>query len=261
MRFELNAEFTVDEQYEDSEKNIYNIEYGVKLLKSNNEKAVIYDKELRMYFENTSGIRYIYEVETKEVKLSLARRIKKSGDFMRRLFYRYDWIQFCVNRRGQIYDIDNRKELGGTWSRLKKRIFKDYKGVMAERYIKRLDDDYAAGYEPERSINQYLHFGLLFPNIPFEHHNEWSNKRSIRCSEYETERFEENIIYQKTEDNMRYYSISGKIQPESNVNLIRYEGTVCVPEEDIFPVKTELKIEYTQGIRKINWDFELERQG
>lgn len=260
MKFELDAECIIDEEGEEPEKSIYNIGFNVKLLKTDDDKAVIYDKDLKMYFENPSGIRYIYEVETKDVNLSLTKRLRKGQDIDRRLFYRYDWIQFRVNRKGQIFEILNRNELHNSWNELKNNIFEHYKGPVLECFIERMDNDYAAGYEPERSVNQYLHFGLLFPGIPFEHHNEWNKARTIRCSEYETARFEENIAYQKTEDKLRYYAMSGWTQEGSRIDLVRYEGTVYVPENDIFPQNTKLAIEYVQGIRRISWNFTLKRK-
>jgi len=260
MDFILKAEFIIEEKDRDLEKNIYNLEYGVKLLEKNDDKAVIYDKSSGMYFENLSGITYVYEIETKKVDLSLTKRLVKGQDIIRRLFFRYDWIQLYVNRKGKITAIPNSNDLKNVWTRLRKRILKDYMGIAVENFLDRLDNDYQKGDEPVRAVNHHLHFGLLFPNIPFDHYKDWDNRRTIRFSEYESERFEESIVYKKTEDNLRYYTISGNILPESKTILSRYEGMVCVPIDDIFPEKANLHAEYTQGIRRIEWNFTLERK-
>ncbi len=260
MEFTLDARLCVDEGNAIEESH-YKLAYTVNLLKVNDKQAVFYDKELKMHFEKPSAITYLYEVETEVLELSMARPVEKSEDFNRRLFYRYDWIQPHLNTIGEIIGIENQDELRQSWPELKKAILKDYMGYEVINYLKHIDKEFAPGKIPAAlSFRQYLHFGLLFPKIPLNHGRDWNNKRTVELSEYEQEKFEELIIFQKTNDGLRTYSISGSKLEEGKSRLIEYEGKVIVPENEFFPLSTVIKIIFLWGQTTISWHFILSRK-
>jgi hypothetical protein len=213
-----------------------------------------------MHFQKDTAIKYFYEVETKDVILSLTDALKKSEDFTRRLFYRFDWMQVYIDATGRIISIENSVEMKESWKELKKEILSHYKGKGVLHYLEEVEDEFQQNKSVLLTLEQYLHFGLLFPCVPLKHNREWNRKRQVEFSEYEKERFEEQLVYTGVSNGLRSYYLTGNILPESKAVLSVYEGKIIVRENELLPMEAALQAAFTLGKIKIAWHFELNRK-
>jgi hypothetical protein len=255
MLYKLRAQL-ITQQDDVIEKNIYEQIFIVDLLKKDRQNAIVYNKELNMYFENSSR-EYIYEIELKNIRLSLCPRLQKSADFNRKLFYRYDWVQPKIGGRGNIVSIENKDELKQRWGKLKNKILVDYKGKQVEDYVNKIDLEFSSDTVVHSSFAQYLQFGLLFPNIPLKHKNDWVRKRAIEFSPYEEETFEECFTYKSSKDGIMYYEIEGNCFPDSSTQVKQYSGFVTRKEGDLFPLKVEINTTIQKEYITSQWNFNL----
>lgn len=108
-------------------------------------------------------------------------------------------------------------------------------------------------------LSQYFHFGLLFPEVPQRHKENWTHQRVIRFSDYENEMFDENITHTRTEEGVRYYTLTGNVLSDSQTTINSYEGSLCVCENDIFPENATLKIEFERDHIINRWSFNVLR--
>lgn len=114
MRFLLDAQLTSEEQGV-IEKNRFQKTFRINLLHEEKKQTTHFDPELKIHFENKSDTLFTYEIETEWIVLSLCDRLEKAEDFIRRLNYRFDWIEPQINTTGHIIAIQNREELCTTW--------------------------------------------------------------------------------------------------------------------------------------------------
>lgn len=239
------------------EENRYEYVFEVEPRGDTEKSSVIYDKELKIYFENPAGATYQYEIDITKVRLDLCRRLRKSANFTRKLFYRYDFIQLKVDAQGRFVAILNKSELKDTWSRLKKRMLIDHKGDYVEKYLDRIDFEFADDKKSYPALKQYLFFGLLFPYIPKSHLPNWERKRIIELSPYENEKFEETIRIASIGEKEIVYNISGTTLPDSNTKVVRYEGTITKEKDQIFAKKILINTSIAKNNITSEWEFEL----
>lgn len=232
---------------------------NVRFLREVGHDAVFYDKELNMYFQNTSAIAQVYEIETVDFFVKASGILSKAEEYIRRINYRYDWMQVKVNQSGKVMDILNKEELKERWLRLRTAIFKDYKGDVVEFGLSKIDKQFNDPNEIETCIAQYFYFGLLFPCIPQKHDEDWKNRRDIRFSDYENEIFDENITYTQTAEGNRYYKVTGTAYPDSETFLNCYSGSLCVSKDDTFPESADINIEFERDDIINQWSFDLLR--
>lgn len=221
--------------------------------------ATTYNPEFKMYFKDITALASLYEIETLDVFVKASKRLSKAEEFIRRVNYKYDWIQPRVNDKGKILSVENKEELRERWLRLKEAILKDYKGDVVEHALVQTDNRLADDDTIMGAFLQYFHFGLLFPNIPTEHTPEWQSKRLIELSEYEDEKFEESITFCKDEDDVRKYDVKIQVLPESNTVIDSCKGYISVPKNDIFPRNIDLTIVFNREDIINQWHFELFR--
>ena len=258
MTFLLQSELTTNDNGF-IEKNRYEILFVVELLEETGKNTIIYDKELKIYFESSSALKRIYEVELEKIILHLANKLEKAEDFTRRTMYRYDWIQAKVNLKGEIVSIENKKELKETWQEIKNKLMNDYKGDIVDEYLEELNLEFETDKPVYPALSQYFYFGLLFPVIPETHGKNWERKRIVELSPYEEEQFEEQAVYVETIESERMYNIKGSLLPNSQTELETFEGYMVVPVNQIFPIKTEINTSIKKDGIISQWHFELEQ--
>ena len=241
----------------ESECNTYERLLHVELL--NYEQAVLYSPELKMNFENINKGSNLFEIETNNVQVDLCPRLKKAEDFIRRINYRYDWLQLRVRNDGKLASVPNRDEMKSTWKELRETLEGDYIGNAVEDFLKEADLWFQTDEHLHKPLYQYFYFALLFPQIPFKHNPKWENKRKIEFSEYEKEQFEETIKYVGTEKGIRQYRIFGNPFPESKVKIEKYEGTIYSPVNTLMVKKAEVEIRFCFSEIINQWNFELNK--
>lgn len=104
----------------------------IRYLRETGKDATVYDDELNIHLQDLSALSKVYEIETADFFVTASRRLKKAEEYIRRINYRYDWVQVKVNKAGRVLDILNKEELRERWPRLKAAIRKDYKGDVME---------------------------------------------------------------------------------------------------------------------------------
>lgn len=224
------------------------------------KNATIYDKELKLHFTDRSALSTIYEISIEDVHIQASRDLSKAEGFIRMTNYMYDWMQVKVNNStGKVLSIENKQELRETWQRLKTKIKQNYHGKVVENELRKLD----AKIEQEEVIwsviNQYIHWGILFPHIPSEHHNNWERKRTIELSEYERERFKETTVYSETLNNNRKYKLDIQTLSESSNFILKCDGLLSVPVDDLLPSFAEIQVVFGRKNLTNEWGFELLR--
>lgn len=217
------------------------------------------DEELNIHLQDISALSKVYEIETADFFVTASQRLKKAQEYIRRINYRYDWIQVKVNKAGKVLDILNKEELKERWSRLKVAIRKDYKGDVMELGLTKIDKQLTCPEEMEARLSQYFYFGLLFPEIPQRHKDHWTHQRVIGFSDYENEMFNETITHTCNEENVRHYALSGDAFSDSHTTINSYEGSLCVRDNNIFPENATLKIEFERDHILNQWSFNLLR--
>lgn len=242
---------------DETEVNIYEWVFAVKEIGNTEKSSIIYDRELKMYFENPTGATYIYEVEFRNVNLNLCQRLSKSENFNRKLFYRYDFIQPRINYNGQVISILNKTELKQTWLKLRSRIITDHKGDIVERYLDKTDMEFTTDNTLYPAINQYLYFGLLFPNLPKSHNNSWVGKRLIEFSPYEREQFEEITTIESMNDKEVSYCIKGNILSNSKAIIKNFSGYAIKSVNENFAKNIELSASFTKDNYQNTWEFKF----
>lgn len=205
----------------------------------NNYKQNFHIKLLQAKKKPTTS--FIYEIETDSVHLKLCNRLKSSQDFSRRLFYRYDWIQPVLNENGEIISVDNTEELNTTWPRLRERILKDYKGVIVNHHLDRISKEFETGKAPNSSLRDYLHFGLLIPEIPAMHNNNWTRTRTIQFSEFDGLHFDEEVVFTGMENDLRCYDINWNLTDDRLI-IEEQKGKIKIANGEFFPSSSELYI-------------------
>jgi len=257
--FRLKAVLTVDNGDGISEENQFILTYAVRLVDIDENVAIRQDKDLKIYYKEDAKIQYRYEIETKDVQVSLAEAVKKSEDFIRRLFYRLDWVQICVEASGNVLSIGKIADMREAWKEIKESILTHYKGKVVVKRLEKIDNEFADGKALIFSRKQYLHFGLLFPCIPKKHYNDWSRVREVGFSEYENEMFEEHLAYSGKSNEIRNYYITGKTLPGSKTELLEFTGEIKTPENELFPASANVNFICNIGKINIKWHINLEK--
>jgi len=256
MIFKQKAKLTTSKNGE-AEENAYEYTFVVKPKGCDETSNVIYDKQLKIYFENPSGIIYFYEVEVTNVRLNLCQRLKKSTNFNRKLFYRYDFIRPSVNAKGQVISISNKAELKQNWAKLKTRMETDHKGNIVKEYLSNIDREFTINDSIYPAINQYLYFGLLFLNIPKSHSDDWVGKRRIEFSPYEHEKFEEITTVSSSNRKNVTYHIQGNTLENSSTYIQNYSGYAIKPVNDNLVSRIEISASFIKDDYENQWEFEL----
>lgn len=257
MKYLLEATLTTLDEQGNSLQNDYVFSFVVQGIREVGQGATIYDKELKMHFENTSALATVYEIETDNIYLNLAGEFGKTADFLRRTFYRYDWMQLRINRQSKLLAVENGEEALKQWEEIRTLLLADYNGKPVMDYITKIDTRMADPDFRIRPASQYFYFGLLFPVIPPKHPAEWQRGRHIALSDFDDILFDEQIKYEQTDSQLRKYSITGGIVTGEDCRLNEFAGYITVPCNDIHPTGARVGISYDAGDTRINWDFKL----
>lgn len=239
-------------------KCLFSYTLVIDAIKNVGQDATIYDRELKMHFEDRSARATVYEIEIDNVHLNLHQSLAKATDFIRRTFYRYNWIQLRVNRQGKVLAIDNSKEIIKQWNEIRTSLLYDYKGKQTENYVEKIDAKMAETDFSFKSLSQYFYMGLLFPAIPTEHNSQWQRNRTVELSDFEDIQLDEHITYVRTTDSkLREYNINGELPEGENCKLEKFSGNVIVPCDEVHPVKAQVDVVYNNEDININWNFKL----
>lgn len=234
-------------------------EYTVDMvfLEETGRDRTIYDPELKMYFEDLSALAGIYRADIQNIYLDMPKRLKKAADFIRRVNYRYNRMKIRMNDKGVVKSIENAAEIKSNWARMRTLLDKDYKGRAVDKYLAETDLQMASG-DMMAPVGCYLNFGLMLPHIPRRHNREWNRARMIGISEYEDEQMSEKATYNGTVDGVREYGVAGSLLSGSALGLSRFEGKIFMRENEVFPVRAFVDIEYSNMTVDNKWSFGLE---
>jgi hypothetical protein len=238
-----------------NEKQKYRRSFFVDILSQ--EEGVHYDQELKLHFEAPNKGHAIYEIETDQIQVLLSQRLKKAEDITRRIHYMYDWIQVYIGHNGKIHQLENMEELKTNWSELKALILNDYKGEQVNTYLNELTEIFQSEKTVLNAFYQYFHFGLLWTGIPKQHGSTWKSSRIVEWSEYEKEKFSEEITYLTTKNGYREYSISGKKLQDSDLLIKKYEGTLFQQENSVLVERADVEIVYCYEDYQNHWEFRI----
>lgn len=258
MTYTLEAELKISKNGL-VENNHYQSILIVNELERKEENSVFYNKELKIYIEKEASVNTLYEIELYDICLRLSEDLEKANDFTRRLMLRYDYIQPKVNTQGKVVSVQNTKELQDVWQSLKENILEDYEGDAVTDYLKEVEEKMLTQDFILSPMSQYFFFGLLFPGIPASHSMEWKSTRDIEFSDYEEEKFQEFVSFDKEIDNLRLYRISGNTLPNSNFVLEDFSGLIRVKKGEILPVQSDITIIYKRHGQQYQWIFNLEQ--
>jgi hypothetical protein len=258
MTYILQSELTIDKNGT-VEKSLYEIVFLLELLEQEEDIKTFYNKELNMNFAESYGFVSVYEIELYRICLALSERLDKANDFTRRLMLRYDCIQPKVNTRGKVVSVQNTKELQDVWQPLKEGILEDYEGDAVTDYLKEVEAKMLTQDFILSPMSQYFFFGLLFPGIPVNHSNDWNNTRDIEISDYEEEKFQETVSFDRETDDLKLYRISGNTFPDSKFVLEDFSGLVRIKKGEILPVQSDVTINYKIYNQRYQWVFNLEQ--
>ncbi|MEX6687663.1 hypothetical protein QTN47_09180 [Danxiaibacter flavus] len=224
-----------------------------------NINKVHYIKEKNSNMNDAQASFYVYQIEINDVKVTTGKKAQKAADFIRRLYYRYDWIIAKAQKSGFITSTENIEELKNNWRELKQVILSSYCGAKVENYLEHLNKPFMQNTLLEVPFSQYLYFGLLFPPIPVAHNSIWQGARNIQLSDFEKESFEEIITYlNTTKDGRRRYKISANILPDSPIYVESFTGTIMRSPGALLVDQAEAEIIYYRNDQRIEWDFDLE---
>lgn len=259
MKYQLKSTLTTEDNYGYLSKNEYLLSLIVNKLREVGQNTTIYDKELKIYFEDQSALATIYELEIDHAYLNVDKQLEKAKDLIRRTFYRYDWMQIRVSRQGKILAVENGEEMLSQWEDIRTLLLADYSGRQVAEYIRKIDYQMAKYDFLTRPITQYIYFGLLFPTIPLKHSIKWHCERIVELSEWDNLQFSENIKFEQTDSSYRKYIMSGTAIGYPDCNLNKYAGYMIVPYDDIHPVEAQIEVSYNNGDMNINWSFNLKK--
>ncbi len=229
-------------------------------LKMQTNKKVFYNKELNMHFESPESF-YSYEIEVEDVHVDITKEFRKAHDFLRRLNYKYDWIQLEKNDNGKITGVSNLDELRKNWANLKERILCNYKGEAAESYLDKISADFEHDNHFKDIFSQYYEYGLLYPPIPESHGQEWETERLIKLDNTEETKLMEFLTFEDKQENTRRYRFDWKKHdPDSPIELKEAKGNLeyCTLSNTIKKAEANFTFAYDDSI--INkWNFKLEK--
>ena len=202
---------------------------------------------------------YCYKIRIYSVLLNFCDRLKKATDFTRRLCYLYDSIEFHVNKQnGVIQEVCNAEELDRNANAIVELLKRDYKGQVVDEYLdKTIRTISEMGFE--NSVNNYMIYGLLFPEIPPKHEGDWEHSRLIVPSVYDGVAFSESIKYKRTEEQIRIYDVNGSLPEHTTLQLEQFAGKLHVKEDRLLPEYAKIKIRYNHSGVLNSWGFELVR--
>jgi len=258
MNYLLQSELTI-KNGKTVEKNLYETVLLLNILEQKEEVRIIHDKELNADFGESLGFNTTYEIELYNINLTLSDKLEKASDFTRRLMLRYDYIQPRVNAKGKVVSVQNKNELQELWQPLKNNIQDDYEGDVVTDYLKEVEEKMMTQDFILSPMSQYFFFGLLFPGIPLNHHNEWKSTRDIEISDYEEEKFQETVSFDKVMGNLKLYNISGNTFPNSAFVLENFSGLIRIKKGEILPIQTDVTISYKIYNQQYQWVFKLEQ--
>lgn len=238
---------------------VYEWILGVRFLNKRGQNATMYNAELNMHFIDRSALTYQYEVEFLKNRLLTSSRLEKSEDFIRKCSYRHDWSRLSINSKGQIVTIDNKEEMVERWKKLKSLLLNDYKGQAVNDYLTEIDSEFENTNKEWNVGSRYMGFGILFPQIPANHYEAWSNKRLVEVSEYEGEKFEEYISYEKTENDIRHYNVKGNHLANSSFIVSQFEGNISMSVNSFLPLTANIHVKYCNDDIQCDWSFELNK--
>jgi hypothetical protein len=262
MLFQQNSTYRKISQKDGKEREqIFSYSKKIRLfsLKDRPEKKIFYDKELKMHFESERSYR-TFKIEVVDVSVDFDKEFKKSQDLLRRLSYRYDWLEVERCSDGKITNIGNLDELRSNWSLLEQKIRKDYAGAIVDGHLVNISNQFADAAHFMSIFNQYKEYGLLFLEIPARSGHNWQGKRIINIDTHPFSPLMETITL--IDENEKYKICSIKLEQclDSPITLIEAAGELKWNKKCGMPQTVNAKVRYYYDETIINeWDFRTER--
>lgn len=227
-------------------------------LKTKSEKKLYYDKELKIQFESLESYRF-YEIEVEEVLLKVSKNFRKATDFLRRLNYKYDWIQVEISNNGKIAEVNNLEKLRANWLELKASLLKNYSGKVVDDHLNSITKDFKNDKHFEDIFSQYSEYGLLFPPIPQKHNPQWRKSRSVKLDNKPDTGLVETISFAENVNELLLYNI--ELKNEESSQIIRIDdmrGSLIFCPDTLSVCNANIDITYSfDNIVSNQWNFRL----
>lgn len=237
----------------------YSKKIRLSSLKDSTDKKIFYDKKLKMHFESVQSYR-TFILEIVDVFVDFDKEFKKSEDFLRRLSYRYDWLQLERCSDGKITNIGNLEELRSNWLLLEQRTRKDYTGEFVDEYLVNISNQFTDNGHFKSIFNQYKEYGLLFMKIPDRPGSSWPGKRIINIDNHPDSSLLETVTLAGENEKYKTYAIKLEQNPDSLMTLIEAAGELKWNKRINMLQAVNVKIRYYYDKTIINeWDFNMER--
>lgn len=253
--YTLRAEHRAQNDGGWEEIQCYKRTFDIKLLKPFDE--IFHDSQLKINYISEAQSGFIYEIEITNVSTQFSERLKPAEDLYNRSNSLFDQLQLQVRNNGAL-QIQNRAELANSWKEIRYKLQEEYESIVTEKYLEKMSLFFQTEKTFHEAFSQYFYFGLLFPCIPVKYNSKWENKRILRLSPYDNERFEEKIHFINEENGLRKYGISGIAIPGNQMELKTYAGIISFNPIEKLIDKAQVKIELQQDDFMSEWNFVLE---
>lgn len=201
-----------------------------------------------------------FEVSTSNVVMDLDKSLVKSTDFLQRCSYRYDGLQISVDETGSI-EIKNEQSLSKQWAAIRSLLQTDYKGMIVDNYVTRINNIMVSPETYNMPINNYFYYGLIFLSTPNTTSVGWNGKQAVMLSDFDDIVFEEMLEHETNTNENWCFSIAGKAFGEpKDCKVNKFCGQALVPTGSLFPNRVQLEVGYTKEDLNIFWKFELTQQ-
>ena len=99
----------------------------------------------------------------------------------------------------------------------------------------------------------------MFPGIQKHTHVGWQTQRKVGLSYAQDNTFAELLTCTSKDDDLRIFTVESRLQAGDNYTLDKFEGTICIAQDDFLAYWAHVAVAYTQDSVTYSWTFKLER--
>ena len=176
-------------------------------------------------------------------------------DFVCRALCRYDGLCPILNINGKPIGIEGEDRLLAQWEEIRDSLLADYHGPFVDEQLPLLEKSMAW----QQPMNNYGCIGLVFPGIQKHTHVGWQTQRKVGLSYAQDNTFAELLTCTSKDNDLRTFTVESRLQAGDNYTLDKFEGTICIAQDDFLAYWAHVVVGYTQYGATYSWTFKLER--
>ena len=176
-------------------------------------------------------------------------------DFVCRALYRYDGLCPILNINGKPIGIEGEDRQLAQWEEIRDLLLSDYNGPFVDEQLPLLEKSMAW----QQSMNNYCCLGLVFPGIQKHTHVGWQTQRKVGLSYAQDNTFAELLTCTSKDNDLRTFMVESRLQTGDNYTLDKFEGTICIAQDDSLVSWAHGVVAYTQDSVTYSWTFKLGR--